>query len=89
MDGTDAMQEAWKLTHGSRRDAYGTPAVVFEGYARIWSGLLIGKLQSGVTLTAADVTLMMTALKLAREANSPRTDNVVDAYGYLILHEEV
>jgi hypothetical protein len=81
------IRTAWNLTHGDRRKAYGTPAVVFAGYAKIWSGLLAKKLRED--LTAGDVALMMTGLKLAREANSPGTDNVVDAHGYLIMHDEI
>lgn len=84
-----SMTEAWRLTHGDRRSAYGTPAMVFAGYAKMWSGLLAKKLRPGVDLDATDVTLMMTALKLAREANAQRDDNVVDAHGYLIMHEEI
>jgi hypothetical protein len=85
--GNASMHEAWRLTHSDRRNAYGTPAVVFAGYAKMWSGLLAKKLTSD--LTASDVALMMTALKLAREANHPGQDNVVDAHGYLILLEEI
>lgn len=81
------MREAWRLTHSDRRSSYGTPAVVFAGYAKMWSGLLAGKLTAD--LTASDVALMMTALKLAREANHQSADNVVDAHGYLILHDEI
>lgn len=84
-----AVREAWKLTHGDRRAAYGTPADVFAGYAKIWSVLLRNKLREGVELDAADATLIMTALKLARQAENHKADNVVDALGYLILHDEV
>lgn len=86
-DVNESIATAWKLTHGDRRNAYGTPAQVFAGYAKIWSGILSGKLKED--LTAVDVTLMMSGLKLAREANSPGKDNVIDAHGYLILHDEI
>lgn len=85
----DLMKEAWDLTHGDRRAAYGSPADVFEGYALMWTGLLQSKLKSGASLSALDVTLMMTALKLARESNAPKRDNIVDAHGYLALHTEI
>lgn len=81
------MDEAWGLTHGDRRAAYGTPQEVFEGYALMWTGLLARKLKAPISAT--DVTLMMTALKLAREANSAKRDNVVDAHGYLVIHSEI
>lgn len=82
-----SMREAWALTHGERRAAYGTPSQVFAGYAKMWSGLLARKLRED--LDANDVTLCMTALKLAREANSPKGDNITDAHGYLIMHDEI
>jgi len=81
------LRKAWQLTHGDRRAAYGTPAEVFAGYAKIWSGLLAGKLTRD--LDATDVLLCMVGLKLAREANNTADDNRVDAHGYLILLEEV
>lgn len=82
-----SMREAWALTHGERRAAYGTPSQVFAGYAKMWSGLLARKLRED--LDANDVTLCMTALKLAREANCPKNDNITDAHGYLIIHDEI
>jgi hypothetical protein len=81
------VARAWQLTHGHRRAAYGTPTEVFAGYAKIWSGLLGRKLTED--LTASDVALCMTGLKLARESQNPADDNVTDAHGYLILHDEI
>jgi len=83
------MKEAWALTHGDRREAYGDARQTFSAYAMVWSGLLRQKLKPGVTISAEDVTLMMAALKLCRESNAPRRDNVVDAHGYLVLHAEI
>lgn len=83
----NSIDRAWDLTHGDRHKEYGNAVEVFEAYAKIWSGLLAKKLKEDIT--ASDVTLMMTALKLAREAGSPKDDNVVDAHGYLILLDEV
>lgn len=81
------LEEAWKLTHGNRKAAYGDVKKSFARYAKIWSGILGDKLRED--LTATDVCLLMTALKLAREANRQQSDNVVDAHGYLILHDEI
>jgi hypothetical protein len=81
------LEEAWRLTHGNRKASYGDVRTSFDRYAKIWSGLLGAKLRED--LTASDVALLMTALKLAREANKQQSDNVVDAHGYLILHDEI
>jgi hypothetical protein len=83
--GDDLMQEAWELTNGDRHQAYGTAEEVFRAYGLIYTGFLAHKLKPGVVIDAADVALLMTGLKLAREANNPKRDNVVDAHGYLSL----
>ena len=81
------LEEAWRLTHGDRKASYGDVRVAFERYAKVWSGLLGAKLNTD--LTASDVALLMTGLKLAREMNKQASDNVTDAHGYLILHDEI
>jgi hypothetical protein len=81
------MEEAWRLTHGDRKTSYGDVKIAFARYAKIWSGLLGAKLREN--LTASDVALLMAALKLAREMNKQQSDNVTDAHGYLILHDEI
>lgn len=85
----DLMAEAWTLTNGDRRDAYGDPREVFAAYGHVWSGILASKLRPGIFIDAADATLMMAALKICREANKVKRDNVVDAHGYLSLHSRV
>lgn len=81
------LEEAWRLTHGNRKAAYGDVRISFARYAKVWSGLLGDKLRSD--LSASDVALLMTSLKLAREMNKQQSDNVTDAHGYLILHDEI
>lgn len=83
----DSLTTAWKLTHGDRKSSYGDVRVAFARYAKVWSGLLGDKLTSD--LTASDVALLMSSLKLAREFNKQQSDNVVDAHGYLVLHDEI
>jgi uncharacterized protein DUF6378 len=79
------MQEAWALTNGDRHRAYGSAEEVFRAYGLIYTGLLSHKLLPGEVITAEDVALLMTGLKLARDAKNPKRDNVVDAHGYLSL----
>lgn len=85
----DLMKEAWTLTNGDRRDAYGDPREVFDAYGAIWTSILGPKLKPGCTIDAADATLMMAGLKLCREAHKIKRDNVVDCHGYLSLHSRV
>lgn len=81
----DLMLEAWTLTNGDRHQAYGPAEQVFRSYGLIWSGLLAHKLKDGAQIDAADVALLMTALKLARDAYQGKRDNIVDAHGFLSL----
>lgn len=83
------MKEAWSLTNGDRRDAYGDPKEVFDAYGAVWTSILGPKLRPGSVVDAADATLMMAGLKLCREAHKIKRDNVVDCHGYLSLHSRV
>jgi hypothetical protein len=77
--------EAARLVLGDRNDAYGNPDADFAGIALMWTGLLNTVLKRH--LTATDVSLMMTALKLRRHAHKPKADNLIDAHGYLLCLE--
>lgn len=77
--------EGARLVLGDRNEAYGNPDADFSGIALMWSGLLNTVLKRH--LTASDVALMMTALKLRRHAHKPKADNIVDAHGYLLCLE--
>ena len=68
--------EADVLINGERQESYGHPAENFTRTAQMWSAIL------GFDVSAADVGLCMVALKLAREANAPSRDNLVDIAGY-------
>ena len=83
------MVEAYSLITGDRKDAYGQVENSFEGIADVWTGLLKNKLEHGQRLAPEDVALMMTGLKLARETNQRKRDNIVDAHGYLALHAQI
>ena len=73
--------KAAQLVLGDRNADYGSPHPDFAGIALMWSGLLNTKLTAH--LTAVEVGLMMTALKLRRHAHKPKDDNLVNAHGYL------
>ena len=76
---------ASRLVLGDRNESYGSPHEDFAGIALMWTGLLNTSLKRH--LTAQDVALMMTALKLRRHSHKPKDDNIVDAHGYLLCLE--
>jgi len=70
------LLDAQRLVYGPREHAYGHPADDFGRTAQIWSAIL------GYPITAAQVGLCMVGVKLSRQVNRPKRDNLVDAAGY-------
>ena len=77
------LQEAFALINTERQQDYGTPAENFTRIAFLWSMYL------GVPVTAKDVCICMTLLKIAREAYSHKHDNILDAAAYLGLASDM
>lgn len=77
-------QEAERLVFGDRQASYEHPRKGFGRTAAIWDALLADKLAEGKHIDARDVALLMTAIKLAREAGNPKRDNRVDIAGYAL-----
>jgi len=73
---TNILQEADKLTSQDRHQDYGHPYHDFNRTAGLWSELL------GVKVTPRQVGLCMIALKLSRQVNKPKKDNLIDIAGY-------
>lgn len=71
------LQEAQRLVHGDRGADYGHPLDDFTKTATLFNTL------TGANLTPCDVALFMVCVKLSREANKHKRDNLVDAAGYL------
>lgn len=80
------LDEAKLITTGDRRRDYGAPLINFLRIAIGWSVYL------GVTITPTKVAWMMIQMKVAREANTPKKDNLTDVIGYaacvdnMVLH---
>ena len=73
----EILNEAAELVTRQRESDYGTPAQSYTRIAHFWS------VYTGVDLTAADVALMMTLLKVARAQHNPASlDSWVDIAGY-------
>lgn len=70
------LQEAQRLVHGDRQAAYGHPLDDFTKTAAIWSAIL------GCQVTAEQVGLCMIGVKISRQCNAARRDNMTDAAGY-------
>lgn len=73
---SNILTEADKLVNGERAESYGSPRKSFDTVARLWQPIL------GVSITAEQVALCMIQLKIARELNKHKTDNLVDIAGY-------
>lgn len=70
------LLEAHKLVHGDRGESYGSPLDDFSRTATMFNAL------KGTNLTAEDVAVFMMCVKLSREANRHKRDNLVDLCGY-------
>lgn len=77
------LAEAARITTADRNLQYGRPEDLFARIAAYWSHHL------GHAVTATDVAVMMTLLKIARiEANPCHADSWIDAAGYIACGAE-
>lgn len=70
------LEEAKRIVHGDRGENYGHPFEDFSRTAKIWSAIL------GIEVMPEQVALCMVGLKISREVNRPKRDNIVDGAGY-------
>jgi hypothetical protein len=81
--GTNALREADKLVHGNRQKDYGHPLDNFEDIAKFWSVIF------KTDVSAEDVALAMVSVKISRQLNHPKHDNIVDGCGYFATLEMI
>jgi len=70
------LMEAESLTNGDRAADYGSYADESIRIANMWSEIL------GISVHPRLVPLCMIALKICREVNKPKRDNLTDIAGY-------
>ena len=76
LDPSDLAMTAVRTVTRDRNNDYGHPLDNLDRAARIWSVIL------GVDVTPEQVCLCMEGMKIAREINAPKLDNLVDGIGY-------
>lgn len=77
--GETVLQEAQRLVYGERQNAYGHPYEDYTRTARLWEAILG---LPHATISPRIACLMMAAVKISREVNQPKRDNLVDLAGY-------
>ena len=70
------LEEANTIVGGERQKDYGHPRDDFAKTALIWEAIL------GVKVTPMQVALCMMGVKISRQCNAHKRDNLVDAAGY-------
>jgi hypothetical protein len=88
------LTEANELIFGERQVAYGHPSKNYDTVSKLWTTYLHEKYKNSmgmqmVNVSAEDVCWMMVLLKMARQMNSSKRDNLVDAAGYIALIERL
>ena len=76
------IQEAQRVVDGARQTHYGHPYDNHSNTAELWTSYLRRRGLLMAPLIARDVCMMMVLLKVSRDANLPKRDNLVDIVGY-------
>jgi len=77
-DPRDLASYAANLVTGDKQDLYGHPLDDFTRAGKIWEAIL------GVPVSAEQVALCMVGIKISRQTNRAKLDNVIDGIGYFL-----
>ena len=77
------LEEANKAVYGDRQADYGSVRENFTNIAKGWAII------AGANITPEQVGLMMVWLKISRQMNKPKRDNLVDGAGYFATIEKM
>lgn len=87
--GKKLFDAAGRIINGERQTSYGDPEDSFTWIAQRWNQYLKGRYGANFELTAEDATFMMADFKMARECNQHKSDNLVDAVGYMGINYDM
>lgn len=76
-DTESILHEAYGLVHGARQESYGHPLDDLTRTGRMWGAIL-----GTEDIPAETVALCLVAVKISREVNGHKHDNLVDMAGY-------
>jgi hypothetical protein len=79
----DILSEAKRITSSDRIGTYGHPLDDYTRTAKIWSAIL------GTDVTPEQAILCMVGVKISRECNLHKRDNLVDGAGYFQCIEKL
>lgn len=90
MKRSEILDAAKKCVCGDREEQYGSPENSFSAIAALWDDYIFAAKRKEVFITARDVALMMSLLKIAREATGGgKADNWIDLAGYAACGGEI
>ncbi len=87
--GERLLGDGLEVINGDRQDQYGSPEDSFMVIAHRWTDYLRIRYGLKGDLSSADVAFMMADLKMARQMNQNKRDNLVDAVGYLGILDDL
>lgn len=81
----DALIEANYIINGERQKAYGSPEDSFNLIADLWYRYLVARGFTNAVLSNRDVCNLMMLMKIARDTQTQKRDNMVDIAGYAAI----